>query len=481
MRAHLFRFSFASLVAASALAASVQACSKDDPSTGTDDQAVSNAQLGDIKHWVILYLENHSFDNLYGEFEGAENLKSLAPNAPNMVQVDENGAPYGALPMALKSDGGLADPRLPSGLPNGPFAIEEYIPSELTTSDLHHNFITEQRQINGGKMNQFVLWSDARGLSMGHYKTANLQLAKYAKDYVLCDHFFHAAFGGSFLNHQWLIAARTPEYGTTAPTTGIVDPNTLKYGETEGPAYFDSQDNKWYAVNTSYSVSPPHPANVGTNPLVPLQTYDNIGDRLTAANVDWAWYSGGWNVAVAWKPGSNLPAPTESRFQYHHQPFVYFARYAEGTPGRTHLKDEDDFFAAAAAGKLPAVSFVKPAGIDNEHPGYAPVARGELHAAKVVDAVMHSPTWNDTAIIVAYDEHGGFWDHVSPPKGDKWGPGSRVPAMIISPFVKKGTVDHTVYDTTSILATLEKRFNLPPLTSRDAHAKDMTAAFNFMH
>ena len=124
---------------------------------------------------------------------------------------------------------------------------------------------------------------------------------------------------------------------------------------------------------------------------------------------------------------------------------------------------------------------MKPAGIDNEHPGYAPVARGELHAAKVVEAVMQSPTWNQTAIIVAYDEHGGFWDHVAPPKGDKWGPGSRVPAMIISPFVKKGTVDHTVYDTTSILATLEKRFNLPPLTSRDAHAKDMTAAFNFMH
>jgi phospholipase C len=117
------------------------------------------------------------------------------------------------------------------------------------------------------------------------------------------------------------------------------------------------------------------------------------------------------------------------------------------------LKDEKDFIAAATAGELPAVSFVKPSGIDNEHSGYAEVLEGEKHVIDLVRAVQAGANWKDTAIIITYDEYGGFWDHVAPPKVDRWGPGSRVPAIVISPYAKKGYVDKTVYDTTSILAT----------------------------
>src|SRR5262249_22995766 len=145
-----------------------------------------------------------------------------------------------------------------------------------------------------------------------------------------------------------------------------------------------------------------------------------------------------------------------------------------------HLKDEKAFYAAARAGTLPPVSFVKPVGIDNEHPGYADVLRGEQHILQLINVLKtNAALWKDTAVIITYDEHGGFWDHVPPPKVDKWGPGSRVPAIIISPYAKRGFVDHTVYDTTSILATIEKRWGLQPLTDRDKNAADLSNAFDF--
>src|SRR6185312_8666661 len=112
--------------------------------------------------------------------------------------------------------------------------------------------------------------------------------------------------------------------------------------------------------------------------------------------VDWAWYAGGWNAALAGTPDAG-----GVEYQYNHQPFVYFANYADGTPGRAaHLKDENDFIVAANAGTLPAVSFVKPSGAEDEHPNYANVAAGESHVEMLVDAVRQSPSWGDTVIIV---------------------------------------------------------------------------------
>jgi phospholipase C len=134
---------------------------------------------------------------------------------------------------------------------------------------------------------------------------------------------------------------------------------------------------------------------------------------------------------------------------------------------------------AAASGTLPAVSFVKPDGIDNEHPNYADVIAGEVHTVSLIDAVRNGPQWADTAIIVTYDENGGFWDHVTPPTGDRFGPGTRVPTLVISPLARKGFIDATTYDSASILSLIEHRYGLEPLAARDAVAADMTAAFDF--
>src|SRR3989442_13152299 len=154
-----------------------------------------------------------------------------------------------------------------------------------------------------------------------------------------------------------------------------------------------------------------------------------------------------------------------------HQPFIYFANYADGTQAKAdHLKDEQDFVAALQTGRLPAVSFVKPYGLDNEHPGYTDLITGENHVEQLIEAIRTSPHWNHTAIIITYDEHGGFWDHVAPPVVDRWGPGSRVPTLVISPFARHGVVEHHRYDTTSILALIEHRWGLAPLSTRDAAA-----------
>jgi len=228
-----------------------------------------------------------------------------------------------------------------------------------------------------------------------------------------------------------------------------------------------------YAVNTILPFYPPYPASASvTARRLPPQTLPTIGDRLGERNISWAWYSGGYQAALA---GRN-----EGNFQYHHQPFVYFAQYGEGSAAKaTHLKDETALFNAVRQGKLEHVVFYKPVGDENEHPGYADIASGDAKAASLIEAIRHSPLWSDTAIIVTYDENGGFWDHVAPPKADRWGPGTRIPAIVISPYAKRGFIDHTPYDTTSILKLIETRYGLAPLGSRDAAANDLTNAFDF--
>jgi phospholipase C len=414
------------------------------------------AGIEKLQHIVVIYMENHSFDNLYGEFPGANGLSNAGDHA---TQIDRSGHPYRELP----SPPGNA---FPPNLPNAPFNIEQFVPINAKTPDLIHRFYQQQGQIDDGRMDRFAALSDAKGLVMGYYHTKNLPLAQEAMKNTLCDNFFHAAFGGSFLNHIFFIALQAPRF-PNAPSSMKAQVDAHGYMVKDGAVTPDG-----FVVNTAFTVNSPHPSNASRATLVPNQTMPTIGDRLSEKQISWAWYSGGWNHAVEGHP--------DKLFQFHHQPFAYFANYADGTPGRAqHLKDETEFVSAARAGKLPAVSFVKPLGEVNEHPGYSNVLSGEEHAVELLRALQSSPEWQSTAVIITYDENGGFWDHQSPPKIDRWGPGARVPTIVISKYAKHNFVDHTLYDTSSILALIEKRFGLKPLGSRDAAAHDMTAAFDF--
>jgi phospholipase C len=257
-------------------------------------------------------------------------------------------------------------------------------------------------------------------------------------------------------------------------------------------------------------MSQPYQPGTAVGKRLPGLPTTNIGDELSAKGVSWAWYSGGWDNAAGitdgpgWTngagptcskptfPNANFPYCPDLLFQFHHQPFNYYAAYRsvpdaqghETNPVRLqHLKDEADFLGAAKAGTLPAVSFVKPLGEENEHPGYASVNEGEQHLVDLVKAIQASPEWKSTAIVITYDEFGGTWDHVAPPTGkgvsDKWGPGTRIPAMVISPILPQGSaVDHGSHDTSSILATIEHRWHLAPLASRDAAVADLGTSFS---
>jgi phospholipase C len=424
--------------------------------TSTELNRGNDNGMNRLQHVVVIYLENHSFDNLYGEFRGANGLPESFRHS---LQIDANGQPFDTLPE-------VAGTPFPTNLPNRPFAIDRFVAPTQITIDLVHRFYQEQEQIDDGKMDRFVLVSDAKGLSMGYYHTSDLVLAAEARRYTLLDNFFHAAFGGSFLNHFWLISARTPVF-PNAPASVVAKLDANGHLVTDG---FVTPDG--YAVNTSYTVNTPHPSNVPAANLVPNQTFPTIGDRLSEKGVSWAWYSGGWDDALAGRPGP--------LFQFHHQPFAYFSNFADGTAAKAqHLKDETDFITAAQIGTLPAVSFVKPYGVNNEHPGYTDLVTGEQHVEQLINTVRNGPDWKSTAIIITYDEHGGFWDHVAPPVVDRWGPGSRVPTLVISPLARMGHVDHRRYDTTSILALIERRWNLRPLTSRDAAADPLSGAFDF--
>ncbi len=578
--------------------------------------AASTDALSNIDHIIVVYQENWTFDGLYGSFPGANNLSKAS--AASTTQIDRlngnslqseagglynnpayvpSGAPATTAqttnpppPLTTDAASGVADPRFPNGLNTVvPYNIVANAPSAdptTMTGDIYHRYWQEQFQIAGttsingtdgklGNNSGFVTWSDNPGLVMSSYDATDLPEGLLAQQYTICDNFFHSAYGGSYLNHQWLISAATNVYnnmptsnngniayldangvfvlnasgtaagkyvrdGSITPVNGdvlsvtyngIANTSVTVGGATTNnaptgysAAYYNPAMtyDKHYVVNTTRSVnlagngelgipgyttgttlvsllpsqndSNPTNANGDTRPYIP-----NIGDTLSQQNVSWKWYSGGFDLIKAYS-GSNPSVTTSpsyssvnasNQFQYHHQPFTYYDNYAPfdttnivptayvggfagyGTTGLTagqsgvtraqnsaaHVQDEQHFFDDVANNTLPSVCFIKPVGVNNEHPGYSALQLGQQHVASIVQAVQNNPAlWAHTAIIITYDEHGGRWDHVTPPARDIWGPGERVPCIIISPFARKGFVNSTQTDTSSILATIEARF-----------------------
>jgi acid phosphatase len=515
--------------------ASLCACATQAVNTASNGAAdpVSRALRAKVSTIVVIYAENRAFDDLYGNFPGAEGLAHVVdrdgrPLPAYLPQRDRDGS---VLPTLPQTWGGVtASGYTPvvtqaesAGLPNAPFSIEHAFTAQsgvaLTTSavtrDLWHRFFEHQMQIDGGKNDGYAAWADSGGLTMGHFDYSGSALFELARRYVLADHFFQGAFGGSFLNHQYLICACAPEYPHAAaapakPSIAILEtagdrflprlkvaadspasaldgpPKFAKSGNIAPENYFG--DGTFRAVNTMQppyqpSGNPPAAgdaaglyADPAKHTTLPPQTDPTIGDRLSDKQVSWAWYSGAWKAALA---DGRAPAGTVRHviyapetpagnpdFQPHHQPFNYYADFDPATHAAeraAHLKDYDQLVADIAAGRLPAVVFYKPQGNLNQHPGYASIADGDAHIADLVAKLQAGPQWKNMVIVITYDEYGGAWDHVAPPAGDLLGPGTRIPASIISPFAKKSTVDHTPYDTGSIMRLMIRRFGLETL------------------
>ena len=213
-----------------------------------------------IEHILVIYLENHSFDNLLGDFPGANGLSRAGRAA---VQVDPSGKPYDTLP-AMGAG-------FPTHLPNRPFLIDRYIGLDAKTPNPVHGFYEEQQQIDGGSMRKFVAYSGVGGLVMGHQDGSKLALWRYAEEFTLADNFFHAAFGGSFLNHFWTICACTPRFEHAPDKLRAVLDDKGKLVKNG----FVTPDG--YAVNTLSSVFTPHDPTSPADERVPPQTDRTIG------------------------------------------------------------------------------------------------------------------------------------------------------------------------------------------------------------
>jgi phospholipase C len=462
----------------------------------TPASAQSPQGLEKLSHILVLYLENRSFDNMFGEFPGANGIANAGDAA---IQRDREGKPFTTLPVVdkpfniaknppeLRDIAGLAD------LPNKPFAIDGIRPGVTTatfTRDLIHAFYTHRSQIHGGRNDWFAQFSDAKGLTMGHYSAASLKdsnLWRLAERHTLLDNFFQGALGGSFFNHMWLVCACAPVWpDPPKDQRSEIDEDGLVVKEGRVTAMGDGD----YAVNTTQSIFLNNGRQGGN--LLPPQAAVTIGDRLSEKGVEWTWYSGGWNLAIKSRNADEDRQLNDLAFQWHHQPFAYFARFdPTNETGRRerdrHIKDALQLEVDIKGGTLPPVSFYKPVGVLNQHPGYANVVAADEEVGRIVGLMEASPMKDSYAVIITYDEFGGFFDHVPPPqpstaggRADFFGPGSRVAAIVVSPFARKGVIDHTQYDTTSILRLIGERHRLAPLPSaRYGAVESFAKAFDF--
>lgn len=307
-------------------------------------------------------------------------------------------------------------------------------PFQLTNNgaDFDHTHETFRAQYRDGNNDGFVHAYRQRGedgtLAMGHYSDADLPFSyNVADDYVLFDRFFTSASAGSVPNRMFWITG----------TAGVQSLDTFAIPE-EGwgdlPTIFDLLDEadipwKFYIENYD-----------------PDLTYRNRGQGGTHAQVNWA-------------------------------PIVNFARYIDDPTYADNIVGLDQYFLDVENGTLPAVSYVVTIGSSGHPPGS--MTTSERLLRRMVNSLMMSPAWDHAAIQWAYDDWGGWYDHVSPPQVDEFGYGFRTPAQLVSPYAREGFVDSTTLDFTSILRFIEDNWALPSLSTRDRDANSIASAFDF--
>jgi phospholipase C len=369
-----------------------------------------------LKHIVIIVQENRSFDNMFSGYPGAES----------------------------KTSGPMSDGKI---VPLTPVTFT------TTAGDIYHDWRGALLGYDKGKMDGFDLNLLSKGGNAGLAAYVHLQRSvvtpywDMAQQYVLADHMFPSMFGGSFTAHLDLIAATAD----LSPKLSELDFPTAR------PWGCDAPKGTTTSELTSKDV-----AIYSTGPFPCFTQFATMADTLDAKNVSWKYYAPKVDLSnlgdgAIW---SEFDSVKKVR---------YGADWAKVvSPPTTILQD-------AAAGNLPSVSWVVPDYIDSDHPG-TNSDTGPSWVAAVVNAVGHSKDWNDTAIVILWDDWGGFYDDLAPPQVDWKGLGIRVPAIIISPYAKKGYVDHTTYEFASVLKLVEQTFDLPVVGPKEFGYTDTRAA-----
>jgi phospholipase C len=370
-----------------------------------------------IKHVVFVIKENRSFDNLFGRFPGAEGT----------TMADDHGK---RRPLTRGYD-----QRLPHDLP--------------------HNYQAAISAYDGGKMDGFNL-SDAADRYAFTQMTGPRMLPNYwhwAERFVLGDRFFASVNGPSFPNHLFTIAAQSggTHDNPSSPSGG--DRGVYKTWGCDAP-----KSEKVEVVDTEG----------GVHEVPPCFDFRTEADLLEQADVPWAYYAAPpvpWeqppSSGYIWSAFASIRHIREDPSEWSHHVF----------PVQQVVDDiQHD--------RLPPVTWITPQFAFSEHPEYS-FCHGENWSTRVIDAIMRSPMWKDTAIFLTWDDWGGFYDHVPPPQIDKFGLGIRVPLLVISPYAREGLVDHRHNEFSSVLRFIEDNWDLPQLTKRDRQAGNLHEAFDF--
>jgi phospholipase C len=300
--------------------------------------------------------------------------------------------------------------------------------------DLDHTEQAFQIQYDGGRMDGFVEGVSTQGkdgsLAMAYYDDRDLPYYwNLADEYVLFDRFFSSSNSGSIRNHMFRV--------------------------TGGPG----------ATGKAEQIPPGGWGDLPT-----------IFDRLEAAGVSWKFYVENYDPAITFRTRASAP-DIDRGAQVIWVPLLAYARYLDDPQLFENIVDLDEYYEDAARGDLPAVAFVAPSG-DSEHPPGS-VQAGQTLVRTMVNQLNRSPQWSSSAFLWSYDDWGGWYDHVPPPQVDRYGYGFRVPALLVSPYARRGRVDSTTLDFTSVLRFIEYNWRVEPLAERDRNAATFLSAFDF--
>ena len=312
--------------------------------------------------------------------------------------------------------------------------VKPFHMGELGSLDLDHTAQAFKTQYNDGKMDGFIEGVSTQGkdgrLAMAHYDDRDLPYYwNLADEYVLFDRLFSSSNSGSIRNHMYRV---TGSPGATGAAESI-------------------PPDGWGDIPT-------------------------IFDRLQAKGISWKFYVENYDPTINFRTRA-AAKDIDRGAQAIWVPLLSYGRYIDNPKLFGNIVDLDQYYEDAAHGTLPAVAFIAPAG-DSEHPP-GNVRAGQTLIRSLLTQLMRSSAWNSSAFFWSYDDWGGWYDHVKPPKVDEFGYGFRVPALLVSSYAKRGYVDHTTLDFTSALKFIETNWKLRPLADRDRKAKTFLDAFDF--
>jgi phospholipase C len=472
--------------------------------------STGNTTSTPIKHLVVIFQENVSFDHYFGTYPNAKNPPGEYKFSPSSNTPSINGLTIGL----LTNNTNLANP----------WRLDKSQVVTVASCDPNHSYTDLQKEMDGGLMDKFVQYSalsiqhcDPK-LVMGYFDGNTVTaLWNYAQHFAMSDNFHSSNIDPSLPGAINLVTGQTHGAVPSNVSLNIThDNHDLTYHQVVNGTSIGDVDSNYDDCSSSQhkTIS---------------MTGKNIGNLMDEKGITWGWFEGGFkpsgiannNRAICGTSHLNIVGKNITDYVVHHEPFQYY----QSTANRHHLPptsvamighsdqanhqyDLSDFWAAAQANNLPAVSYLKAPAYQDGHPGVSDPVDEQHFLVNTINRLQQLPEWNSTAIIIAYDDSGGWYDHAMPPiisqsndpindallgnerlcghapvsaYQDRCGYGARLPLLVISPYAKLNYVDHSITDQTSILRFIEDNWQLGRIGNQsfDSQAGALLNMFNF--